>query len=604
MKLSLVFMGLQYTKIKVLKMTKEEAYNYIEEINKAGSVLGLDSMYELLLRLDNPQEKLHIVHVAGTNGKGSVCAFLEEILLDAGYRVGRYVSPTIFSYFERFQINKSYISDEDFAKMLDIVKRASDGMVADGYARPTAFETETAVSFLYFLDKNVDIVLLETGMGGLEDATNVCKKPLCTILTSISMDHMQFLGDSIYDILNAKLGILKQNVPCVSDIMEERLKKIWLDKCEEMKCPHIMTDIEQIIVMENDEYGIQYTYKGKTYLISMLGKHQINNSILAIEAAQILREYGYDLDYVNVKNGLRNTNWKGRFQKLSDRPLLYVDGAHNEGGWNSLKDNIETYLKGKKLISVCGVLKDKEYQKMLHILSPYTDCFIAVTPDSPRALPKEVLLKYAAECIENTYGCELDEALDKACEIAETLENSAVLVYGSLSFIGPVIEKYEMKADRINAIFNNHEYRSYMKRINENEKTRRFCCHGMAHCLDVARIAYIINLEEGFGIPKDILYAAALLHDIGRADDEYTGKKHNEKSRIYCEPILYACGYHTDEVKMIAEAIEKHNTDCDKRTGLVYLLYKADKLSRNCFDCDMYRECYWKEDMKNNKIRF
>lgn len=424
-------------------MTKDEAWNYIEEINKAGSVLGLESMIELLERLDNPQEKLKVVHIAGTNGKGSVGAFLEQILIDAGYQVGRYVSPTIFSYLERFQINKEYMSEKDFARILNDVKLVSDNMVSEGYSRPTAFETETAVAFLYFLNRNVDIVLLETGMGGTDDATNVCKRPLCTILTSISMDHMQFLGNSIYDILNAKLGIIKEGVPCISDVMKNDIKSIWLDKCEDMKCLHIMTDIGQLSVTQNTLNGIRFTYKDREYDISMLGKHQINNSILAIEAASVLNKCGFDLNYVNVRNGLHNAKWQGRFQKISNQPSVYVDGAHNEGGWLALKNNIEDYFVGKQLIYVCGVLKDKEYKKMIQILSPYTDWFIAVTPDSSRALSGKRLSEYAEEYVKNSMSCELDKAMDKAFEIAKGLDNPVILVYGSLSFIGPVIERYE-----------------------------------------------------------------------------------------------------------------------------------------------------------------
>lgn len=423
-------------------MTKDEAWKYIEEINKAGSVLGLESMIELLERLDNPQEKLKVVHIAGTNGKGSVGAFLEQILIDAGYTVGRYVSPTIFSYLERFQINKEYMDEKDFANILNDVKAVSDNMVSEGYSRPTAFETETAVAFLYFRNKNVDIVLLETGMGGIADATNVCKKPLCTILTSISMDHMQFLGNSIYDILNAKLGIIKEGVPCISDVMENDIKNKWLDKCEDAKCPHIMADIGQLSVTENTLNGIRFIYKNKKYNISMLGKHQINNSILAIEAASVLNKCGFDLDYVDVRGGLHNAKWQGRFQKISNQPPVYVDGAHNEGGWLALKDNIEDYFAGKQLIYVCGVLKDKEYEKMIKILSPYTDWFIAVTPDSSRALSGKLLSEYAEEYVKNSMSCELDKAMDKAFEIAKGLDNPVILVYGSLSFIGPVIERY------------------------------------------------------------------------------------------------------------------------------------------------------------------
>jgi len=423
-------------------MTKEEAWNYIEEINKAGSVLGLESITELLERLGNPQNRLKVVHIAGTNGKGSVGAFLEQILIDAGYHVGRYVSPTIFSYLERFQINKEYMSDEDFVNILNDVKAVSDKMVSEGYHRPTAFETETAVAFLYFLKKNVDIVLLETGMGGISDATNVCRKPLCTILTSISMDHMQFLGNSIYDILDAKLGIVKEGVPCISDFMENGMRKVWLDKCEKKNCLHIMTDIEQLIVTENTLNGIKFVYKDKEYMISMLGKHQVNNSVLAIETAFVLNKYGFDLDYVDIYKGLQNTKWQGRFQKIYDTPPVYVDGAHNEGGWLALKNNIEDYFYGKQMIYVCGVLKDKEYEKMIKLLSPYSDWFIAVTPDSPRALSGKLLAEYAEKYVKNSMSCDLDTAMDKAFEIAKGLCAPVILVFGSLSFIGPVIERY------------------------------------------------------------------------------------------------------------------------------------------------------------------
>lgn len=426
-------------------MTKEEAWNYIEEINKAGSVLGLDSMRALLDRLDNPQDKIKIVHIAGTNGKGSTGAFLESILSDAGYKTGRYISPTIFTYLERFQINNKYIREDEFIALLDKVKLAADNIVEEGYARPTAFETETALAYLYFLNNNVDVAIIECGMGGKDDATNLCSKPVCTIITSVSMDHMQFLGDSIYDILDAKLGILKQVVPCVADFMPSDMKNIWLDKCDIMSCPHTMIDIGEISVIEETYEGTEFAYKNKEYSISLLGHFQINNSILAIETAEILSKSGFDLNYVNIRNGLRNAVWKGRFQKIYDGPLVIVDGAHNEGGWLSLRDNIETYLKDKELIFVCGVLKDKEYNKMLKILSPYSECFYAVTPDNGRALDGELLKQYAEEYFRDVRCRDINSAMDEAFNMAAGNKDLAILVFGSLSFIGPVIERYELE---------------------------------------------------------------------------------------------------------------------------------------------------------------
>ena len=191
-------------------MTYDEAMAYIEYTNTLGSVLGLTNIKELLKRLGNPQNDVRVIHIAGTNGKGSICAFLDEILECAGFSVGRYISPTVFTYLERFQINRRYMQEDDFAIYLDKVKQAADGMVKDGFDRPTSFETETAVAFCYFKDMAVDFLLLETGMGGLLDATNVCDRPVCTIIASISMDHMAFLGDSLEKIYEQKLGIMKR----------------------------------------------------------------------------------------------------------------------------------------------------------------------------------------------------------------------------------------------------------------------------------------------------------------------------------------------------------------------------------------------------------
>ena len=214
-------------------MTYEEARSYIEYTDTMGSVLGLDSIKELLRRLGDPQDAVPVIHIAGTNGKGSICAFLDEILESAGYSVGRYISPTIFTYLERFQIDKEYMSEEDFAVYLETVKDAADDMVSDGWGRPTSFETETAVAFCYFCDKKVDFLLLETGMGGLEDATNVCSHPVCTIIASISMDHMHFLGNTLRDIYRQKLGILKKNCPCVAYPLASELEDMWDMACEQ-----------------------------------------------------------------------------------------------------------------------------------------------------------------------------------------------------------------------------------------------------------------------------------------------------------------------------------------------------------------------------------
>ena len=261
-------------------MTYDEAMAYIEYTNTLGSVLGLTNIKELLKRLGNPQNDVRVIHIAGTNGKGSICAFLDEILECAGFSVGRYISPTVFTYLERFQINRRYMQEDDFAIYLDKVKQAADGMVKDGFDRPTSFETETAVAFCYFKDMAVDFLLLETGMGGLLDATNVCDRPVCTIIASISMDHMAFLGDSLEKIYEQKLGIMKKGVPCVSYPVPEELLSMWQEKKREngTEDTSVMVSMDDITIMRTGLDGSRYEYGGRSYSVSVPGIYQVYNS--------------------------------------------------------------------------------------------------------------------------------------------------------------------------------------------------------------------------------------------------------------------------------------------------------------------------------------
>ena len=428
-------------------MTYDEAMAYIEYTNTLGSVLGLTNIKELLRRLGDPQNDVRVIHIAGTNGKGSICAFLDEILECAGFSVGRYISPTIFTYLERFQINKRYMKEEDFATYLDKVKQAADAMVNDGFDRPTSFETETAVAFCYFKDRAVDFLLLETGMGGLTDATNVCDRPVCTIIASISMDHMAFLGDSLEKIYEQKLGIMKKCVPCVSYPVPEELLCMWQDKCREngTESASVMIDMDEIRIRKSTLDGSDYEYGGCVYDVSVPGIYQVYNSAVAVCTAKLLQRLGYGIDDADIQRGVSQTIWKGRFQKISDKPDIYVDGAHNPGGWESLRKNIDQYFQGRELIYICGVFKDKDYDSMLRILMPGAKQFIAVQPESPRALDRNVLADLAKRYIDSVYVQEVvDDAVYQAIDIAEDMDDPVIIIFGSLSFIGPVIDKAEL----------------------------------------------------------------------------------------------------------------------------------------------------------------
>ena len=319
-------------------------------------------------------------------------------------------------------------------------------MVADGLDRPTSFETETAIAFCYFMDMDVDILLLETGMGGSLDATNVCKRPLCTIIASISMDHMRFLGNTLKEIYSQKLGIMKNDIPCISYPVDEELLPQWIEKCEKNKTSgsSVMISKGDIKILNCGLDGSEFLYKGERYSLSVPGIYQIYNSAVAVETAYALQNMKYDLKKVNIVQGLADTMWKGRFQKLMDRPMVYVDGAHNPGGWRSLRKNIDTYFAGKDLIYVCGVFKDKDYMKMLDIMMPGAKCFIAVQPDNPRALSNKELGKLAKTYIDSVYvQDDIDEAVRKAIRKAEDMDDPVVIIFGSLSFIGPIIDRAE-----------------------------------------------------------------------------------------------------------------------------------------------------------------
>ncbi len=419
-------------------MNYTEAIKYIEEKNKLGIVPGLDSIKELLKRLGNPENKCKALHIAGTNGKGSVFAFAESALIEAGYKIGRYISPTIFTYLERFQINKKYMSEDTFCEIMDKVSKAITSMEEDGLGSPTAFEIETAVAFLYFEMEKCDYMLIECGMGGTEDATNVMTSPVISVFAQISMDHMQFLGETLCEIAKNKSGIIKDKSVCVTSPQDDEAEKVLRKACEEHNTEFIKADETLVEITEENYEFTRFVYKGEEYLIKLLGEHQITNAITAIEVLKKL-----DVNYEFIKKGLEKTEWKGRLTKVCDKPLCFVDGAHNEAAWQALKNNVNKYFTNKQIIYIIGVLKDKEYQKMVNILCDTMEYAVVITPNTPRGLDKKIL----AELIRNE-GVKTDtadtpkEAVKKAVSFADKdYDNYMILVCGSLSFISDYMER-------------------------------------------------------------------------------------------------------------------------------------------------------------------
>lgn len=412
------------------------AMNYINEKNKLGSKPGLDNVKELLFRLDNPQNKCKCLHIAGTNGKGSIFSFVQEILIQAGYRVGRYISPTIFDYLERFQINKEYMSKKKFTEVLEKVSRCVDDMAREGLSSPTAFEIETAVAFCYFYEEEVDYVLVECGMGGLLDATNVMESPIVVAMASISRDHMDFLGKNIRDIAFQKTGIIKEGCKCVSYPQVNEAEQVIVDVCKEKNVELILWDEKEIEDVKYDLIETNFTYKGKEYKIQLLGEHQVKNAITAIEIASLIP----DVKNEHIEVGLKKTKWQGRMTKVSDEPLMYVDGAHNEDAWLFLADTVNKYFTNRRIIYIIGVLKDKEYNRMIDILKGTMSYAITVTPNTPRGLDNKVLAKLIMEA---GVGAVAADSAEEAINVAksEAEKEDVIMVCGSLSFIGEYLNK-------------------------------------------------------------------------------------------------------------------------------------------------------------------
>ncbi len=426
---------------KVQEMTYKEAMEYIEQAGQAGIVLGLDSIRELCGRLGDPQKQLRFVHVAGTNGKGSVSAYLASVLRCGGYRVGRYISPTIFEYRERIQVNDGLITKTAVCRLMERIKEVCDGMTAQGLSRPTPFEIETAMGFLYFQEKKCDIVVLETGMGGLTDATNIVENTLAAVLTSVSMDHMKFLGDTLPAIAAQKAGILKKGCSAVVLRQSEEVMEVIRGKAAELCCPLSEADPEKAA---NVRYGLEkqsFDYCGMKKLeISLAGQYQIGNAVLALEVLRVLAGRGFPVEEEKLRRGMAEARWPGRFTVIGRKPWFVVDGAHNEDGAENLARSVEYYFKGKRILYIMGVFADKEYEKIIARTHRLADQIITVaSPGSPRALPAYELAREVAKVHPKVTAADsLEEAVEMSLLLAG--KDDVVIAFGSLSFLGRLME--------------------------------------------------------------------------------------------------------------------------------------------------------------------
>lgn len=450
-----------------MEMNYSEAREYLKNVNKLGSILGLNTIKELLKRLGNPQNELKVVHIAGTNGKGSIMTFVQNILMESGYKVGRYCSPAVFNEREIIRINDEYISEEQSADLLTRIKEKCDSMYSEGLPHPTSFEIETAEALMFFKEQNCDIALIECGMGGETDATNVFEKVLCSVIATISLDHTQFLGSTIEEITKVKSGIIKENCPVVMSKQTGEAESVIKKVCKQNNSKLIIPNEQEFENVEIDGLTTKVTYKAsnnKEYILNLqaFGTYQIKNAKTAVEVALVLdkaltektdicdesdknnstgmenniNNSGNTIEK-NIKKGIEKTVWPGRMEVISKEPLIIIDGAHNPGAVLELRKTLDLYFTNKRITFIMGVLSDKDFSKEAEIIADRAERIITITPNNSRGLDGH---KLAETLVKYNHNVQVADSLKQAAEesIDTIKENRAdmILAFGSLSYLG------------------------------------------------------------------------------------------------------------------------------------------------------------------------
>ena len=410
------------------------------KVKSGEQIMGLDSIRVLLERLEHPERKLRCIHVGGTNGKGSTVAFLRRILLEAGYKVGSFQSPAIEHLREQIQLNQKDIPEEAFARAMTRIRREVEFMAENHLGLPTMFEMIVTAALLYFLEEQTDFVILEVGLGGDIDATNVIPTPELAILTTISYDHMELLGNTLSEIARHKAGIIKEGGLVLTYPQEEEVMEVLIDKCRQVGATLITASLPEAAIrydLEGQEFD---TERLKNIHIGLLGTYQIRNAAVAVKAVELLNRTLHGEMKISddaIRAGLWKTEWPARFQLISKNPYIIVDGGHNMQGIEMLKDSLIRYFPNQKIRFVTGVLADKEYKKMMNVIMPISKRFYTITPENPRALEAKQLAEYLKSIGGDAVSCDtLDEAMRRARK--DTLQHEVICVFGSLYFVGKV----------------------------------------------------------------------------------------------------------------------------------------------------------------------
>ena len=416
-----------------------QALSFIHKTVWLGSKPGLSRTEHLLSFLGNPHKKLKFVHVAGTNGKGSTSACIASVLRKAGYKTGLYTSPYINVFNERMQIDGEMISDDELCELCEYIKPFSDSMTDDP---PTEFELITALAMEYFHKNACDIVVLEVGMGGELDSTNVIDSPECAVITAIDLDHTSFLGSTVEEVASAKAGIIKNGTSVALYDCQRSIYDVFADKCKQVGAKLTEAGFDKI---ENESHSLRYIKfdygKYKNLSLSLIGSYQPKNASVAITAIELLREKGYGISDENIYDGLKEVSWPGRFEILGENPVFVLDGAHNPHGMTATAKSLSNHFGEKKIHFVVGAMADKDVKGMMGMLLPLAESFIAVKPDNPRAMEAEELAKLLRELGARAESCDsIGKAVATAVEKAGC--DGVVACLGSLYFSGEIRQAY------------------------------------------------------------------------------------------------------------------------------------------------------------------
>ncbi len=416
-------------------MTYTEAVGFIHSIARFGTKPGLSRIQALLERMGNPQNKLRFIHVAGTNGKGSTSAMLSQILKQAGYKTGLYISPFVLDFCERIQVNNDMVSHEELAQSTELVKSHWDELAALGDT-PSEFEVITAVAMDYFARMGCEVVVLETGLGGRLDATNVITTPICSVITSIDFDHTEILGDTIEAITAEKCGIIKENGVTVSYLQPHKVSAEVISKtCAEKSNKLFVAKEAEIISM--DINGSEIVYDGLKLHVPLCGEYQVQNAATVVEAARAAKLGGFEISDDNIIQGIAATKFPCRFEVLSELPLVIVDGAHNLSGGRALASALKL-LNGRKIHAVAAFMSDKDADGILKEVLPH--CFsltVHTLPQNPRSMPVTDIYKVATKYCENVYiAGTLDSTVIEP--LTHHKDDDVILYFGSLYFASEV----------------------------------------------------------------------------------------------------------------------------------------------------------------------